>query len=76
MTKYGPSEWGAQVGVTSALLAKMGYTGETDLFVGEFGFWRYTGKNNKGEWNEKFIEGLGTKWLCHEITYKQYPCGV
>jgi len=76
MTKYGPPGWGAQAGVTAALLAEMGYVGDTDLFEGDFGFWRFTGKN-KGEWNaQKVIEGLGTTWCCHEIIYKQYPCGL
>lgn len=37
MTKYGPAGWSAQAGVTSALLAGMGYTGDTDLFEGEYG---------------------------------------
>lgn len=76
MAKYGPPGWGAQVGVTAALLAGMGYLGDTDLFDGDFGYWRYTGKN-KGEWQaEKVIDGLGEKWCCHEIIYKQYPCGL
>ena len=76
MIKYGPSGWGAQAGVTSALLAEMGYTGDTDLFEGEYGFWKYTG-SNKGEWNtQKVIKELGTKWLAPQIFYKQYPGGL
>jgi len=76
MAKYGPPGWGAQAGATAALLAGMGYLGDTDLFEGDFGYWRYTGKN-KGAWRaEKVVEGLGEKWCCHEIIYKQYPCGL
>jgi len=73
MTKYGPTGWGAQAGVTSALLADMGYTGDTDLFEGEYGFWRFTGKDN---WRtEELPPDLGKKWLGHHLKYKLYPCG-
>jgi 2-methylcitrate dehydratase PrpD len=75
-TKYGSLGWGAQAGVTAALLAELGYTADTDLFHGEYSFWRYIGKG-KNEWDMKGItEDLGTNWLCHEIQYKQYPCGL
>ena len=75
-TKYGSLGWGAQTGVTAALLAEMGYTGDINLFNGEYSFWRYIGKG-KNEWNmEGITEDLGTNWLCHEIQYKQYPCGL
>ena len=75
MSKYGPCGWAAHVGVISALLAGAGYTADTGLFNSEFGFWTYTGKA-KGEWNmEPVLEGLGAKWHCHQICYKQYPCG-
>lgn len=78
MVKYGPAGWGAQAGVTATLLAERGYTGDTDLFDGEYGFWRYMGKS-KGEWNTemvpKSLESLGTQWFAHQICYKQYPCG-
>ena len=73
MTKYGVTGWGAQAGITSALLAEMGYIGDTNLFDGEYGFWRYTGQE---EWkNEKVLTDLGEKWRCHHIKYKQYPGG-
>jgi 2-methylcitrate dehydratase PrpD len=76
MIKYGPPGWGAQVGVTAALLAEMGYLGDSDLFDGDFGFWRYTGKD-RGKWDaDKVIKDLDTHWCCHEIIYKQYPSGL
>jgi len=76
MAKYGPPGWGAKTGVTAAMLGEMGYIGDTDLFDGDYGFWRYTGKN-KGEWNsDKVIAGIGSKWVAHQINYKQYPCGL
>jgi 2-methylcitrate dehydratase PrpD len=75
-TKYGFLGWGAKAGVTAALLAEMGYTGDIDLFNGEYSFWRFIGKE-KNEWNmEDITQDLGNNWLCHEIQYKQYPCGL
>lgn len=73
MTKYGPTGWGAQTGVTSALLAQMGYTGDIDLFEGEYGFWRYTGL---GEGRTGDVPAaLGKIWQGHKVKYKVYPCG-
>lgn len=78
MVKYGPSGWGAQAGVTAALLAEMGYTGDTDLFDGDFGFYRYMGKS-KGEVDTemlaKSLKSLGVRWSAHKMSYKQYPAG-
>ena len=50
----------------------MGYTGDTDLFDGDYGFWRYTGQE---EWRTEEVVDLGTKWRGHQIKYKLYPCG-
>jgi len=72
MIKYGSTGWGAQVGVISALLAEMGYTGDTDLFEGEYGFWRYTGQ---GERKTVVLADLGTKWQGNQMRYKRYPAG-
>jgi len=73
MTKYGPPGFTAEVGVKSALLARMGYYGDTDLFDGEFGYWRFTGYQ---EWNkEVVVKDLGSTWKCLEVSYKKYPCG-
>jgi len=72
MTKYGPSGAVAQTGIISALLAEMGYTGDTDLFNGEYGFWSYTGLEPRGE---EVLSDLGVEWYSSRIDYKQYPCG-
>lgn len=73
MTKYGPAGWAAQAGVTSALLAEMGFTGDTAIFEGKRSFWRYTGHL---KWNAKqVLENLGTEWR-QKITYKHYPAGI
>jgi 2-methylcitrate dehydratase PrpD len=74
MTKYGPAGWSAHVAVSSALLADMGYTGDTDLFESDYGFWRYTADE---EWKkEEVLEDLGIEWSCHKVSYKQYPAGL
>ena len=73
MTKYGSPGWGAHVGIISALLAAAGYEGDTDLFDGEYGFWRYTGYQ---EWkSEEILANLGREWHSYQMDYKQYPSG-
>ncbi|MFC1984943.1 MmgE/PrpD family protein [Chloroflexota bacterium] len=73
MTKYAVSGWGTQAGVTSALLAQMGFTGDTEVLDGEICFWEYTGHQY---WDAKrLLEELGRKWL-HKISYKQYPTNM
>lgn len=73
MTKYGPAGWAAQAGVTSAMLAQMGFTGDTGIFEGEKSFWRYTGHL---KWDAKpAFEGLGREWR-QKISYKHYPAGI
>jgi len=73
MIKYGSSGWGAQVGVTSALLAQSGYTGDTELFDGENGYWRFTGKSEPQS-KETFAD-LGGNWLWQKVNFKRYPAG-
>ena len=59
--------------IQAALLADMGYCGDTNTFEGEFGYWRFTGFEN---WNKEIVtKGLGDKWVCTEIRYEKYPCG-
>lgn len=70
MTKYNCGGWGAQAGITAALLAEKGFTGDTEVFEGEYGFWRYTGYQ---EWNvERVLQNLGKEWR-HKIRYKINP---
>jgi 2-methylcitrate dehydratase PrpD len=73
MTKYGPAGWAAQAGVTAALLAEMGFTGDTTIFEGNRSFWRFTGHL---KWNtERVVEDLGRDWR-QIIYYKHYPSGL
>lgn len=73
MVKYGPTGWIAQAGVTSALLADMGFTGDTEVFETEWCYWKFTGKS---EWDTaNVLNDLGTKWQTH-IEFKLYPGGL
>ena len=75
MIKYASTGWEAQAGITAALLAETGYTGDTGLFQGDYGYWNYTGMGNLNE--EAIIgllEDLGSQWQSYKINYKQYPC--
>jgi 2-methylcitrate dehydratase PrpD len=73
MIKYGSTGWGAQAGVTAALLAHSGYTGDTDVFDGEYGFWRFTGRSEAI--NEETFADMGDEWLWRKINFKRYPSG-
>jgi 2-methylcitrate dehydratase PrpD len=72
MTKYGVPGWQNTGAVMAALLAEMGYMGDTSVFDPEIGFWKFCGYSS---WNpEKITEGLGEKWGLTEAKYKPYPC--
>jgi 2-methylcitrate dehydratase PrpD len=73
MSKYSPSGWISQAGLTAALLSEMGYTGDKNILDGEFGFWRSFGADG---WRpEVVVQGLGVRWYLPEmISYKRYPC--
>jgi len=73
MAKYGPMGWVAQIGVTSALLGDMGFTGDTEVFETEWNYWKFVGKS---EWDAaSVLNDLGTKWQTH-IEFKLYPGGI
>lgn len=73
MSKYGFSGWGAHSGICAAALAEAGYKGDTELFEGRYGYWRFVGYD---KWNtDGVLKNLGKEWHAHKITYKQYPCG-
>jgi len=72
MAKYGSGGWVAMGGVTSSLLAQMGYVGDATLFEGDYGFWRFWASER---WEPAVVtEGLGKEWLFVETGYKPYPC--
>lgn len=72
--KFAPSGWMAQAGVTTALLAQMGYRGDTSFLEGEHGFWAM---NSAPAWDPaKITEGLGQTWAFLNCAYKFWPtCG-
>jgi 2-methylcitrate dehydratase PrpD len=73
MTKYGVPGWQNTGGLMAALLAEMGFIGDTTVFDEKEGFWKFAGYEN---WNPgKILEGLGQNWnYFTKIQYKWYPC--
>jgi len=72
MDKYLSAGWVSLAGVTAALLAEMGYTGDTEVLDGKYGFWKfYCAKT----WQpDRLLQKLGEEWLFLETSYKPYPC--
>lgn len=73
--KYGPAGWMAQGAVTTALLAEMGYHGDTTFLEGPYGFYVQNGAES---WSpEKLTGGLGREWMFLNVGYKPWPtCGI
>jgi 2-methylcitrate dehydratase PrpD len=71
MTKYGLYGAIAEAGVAAALLADAGMNGDTEVLDGEHGFWRMNGSRSC-DW-EALTDGLGTRWLVAETSYKLFP---
>jgi 2-methylcitrate dehydratase PrpD len=73
MTKYGVPGWQNTGGIMAALLAEMGFMGDTNVFDPEHGFWKFCGYE-EGYPNNKITEGIGKTWNFIKANYKQYPC--
>jgi len=73
MSKFSPSGWISQAEVTAALLAQMGYTGDRNVFDGEFAFWQSFAADG---WHpSEVVRGLGKRWFFSDaVGYKRYPC--
>jgi len=72
MSKYGTPGWQSTGAIVAALLAEMGYEGDTTLFDGKSGFWSFTGSDS---WMpEKVLPELHEEWALLEQQYKPYPC--
>jgi 2-methylcitrate dehydratase PrpD len=72
-TKYGVPGWQNTGGMMAALLAEMGYMGDTTVFDGDYGFFTFCGY--EGEINlEAITRDIGNTWLFPRIIYKPYPC--
>ena len=74
MTKYGVPGWQSTGAVTAALLAEMGYTGDTTVLDdSEHGFPWYVGYRNW--YPEAITDRLGEAWSFDVgLHYKPYPC--
>ena len=73
MGKYLSAGFLSQAQVLAILSADMGYTGDTEVLDGDYGFWRAFGCDG---WRPEHItEGLGQVWYFPERTfYKTFPC--
>lgn len=72
LTKFASTGWMAQTGVTAALLAEIGYTGDVTVLDGDYSFWRFAGSET---WQpERVTHNLGQEWHLLNMRYKLYPC--
>ena len=70
--KYTPVGWICSSAVTAALIAEMGYSGDTSVFDGDYGFWRFYSSE---KWNpDAVLDKIGKRWLFTSVHYKVYPC--
>ena len=58
-------------GVTAALLAREGFTGELSVLDGDKGLWRTMGAQ-ACDW-AVLTDRLGERWRVEEVAYKAYP---
>ena len=76
MVKYNAwTGWVAQLATMAALLAEKGFTGDTTILDGEWGFGKIIGSPFFDV--ENLLGGLGNVWHIKEVTFKPYPiCGL
>ena len=72
LTKRFQAGQGASAGILSALLAKEGFTGASEVFAGRYGF--YELYQPDGFDLAPLTEALGQEWRGDEISFKPYPC--
>jgi len=72
LTKRFQAGQGASAGIVSALLAKEGFTGATEVFAGRYGFFELY---QPGAFDlAPLTEALGQAWRGDEVSFKPYPC--
>lgn len=72
MTKYNAwTGWTAQLATVSALAARRGFTGDTTILDGEFGYWNIVASPIFNVGN--LLDGLGRDWHLDQVRYKLYP---
>ena len=72
MTKYNAwTGWISQLAAVSALSAHKGFTGDTTILDGPYGYWNIVGSPTFKV--ENLLDGLGTAWHLDQIRFKLYP---
>lgn len=66
--------WAAHCGISSALLAKHGYTGPATVLEGRFGLFRSHVQDAEYKFDlPRIVNGLGTHWENRRISFKPFP---
>jgi 2-methylcitrate dehydratase PrpD len=73
LTKRLQAGQAASTGVLAALLAREGFTGARNIFLGQFGFFRLYQPD--GYDAAKLTEDLGREFRGDELSFKPYACG-
>jgi 2-methylcitrate dehydratase PrpD len=73
LTKRLQAGQAASSGVFAALLAREGFTGAHDIFLGRFGFFQLYQPD--GYDSAKLTDGLGQVFRGDELSFKPYACG-
>ena len=69
--------WGAQAGLTTALLAAEGFTGSPEVFEGQYGFFNALLNHDEATFQfDRITTGLGRIWQLPDTTYKPWPNGA
>lgn len=73
MVKYNAwSGWASQLSTVAALAAEKGFTGDTTILDGEWGFWKICGYAFFKE--DVLTKDLGKVWHIGDVEFKPYPC--
>jgi 2-methylcitrate dehydratase PrpD len=73
LTKRLQAGQAASSGVLAAILAREGFTGARDIFLGRFGFFALYQPD--GYDPAKLVDGLGEAFRGDELSFKPYACG-
>jgi len=73
MLKYGAwPGWISQLATTAALVAEKGFTGDTTVLDGKWGYWQMVGSPFFKV--DNLLKGLGEVWHVTRGAFKPYPC--
>lgn len=73
MLKFGAwTGWISQLVTTATLVAEKGFTGDTTVLDGKWGFWQMVGSPFFKV--DHLLKGLGKVWHAGRVEYKLYPC--